>query len=87
VKISAQGELNGAEDWSVVIRFADFGTPVRNKALPPNHADAVRIQLFDPAAVLVYDTGWAQENWREQSRRALLDGGNVTVDMRLVPGP
>ena len=87
VKISAQGELNGAEDWSVVIRFADFGTPASNKALPPNHADAVRIQLFDPTPVLVYDTGWEQENWREQSRRALLDGGNVTVDMRLVPSP
>lgn len=87
VRIRARGELNGGAGWSMTVRFADFGVPVRNVALPPNHADAVRIQLFDPTDVHIYDTGWAQENWREQGWRTLLDGGNVTVDMRLASTP
>jgi hypothetical protein len=87
VRIRARGDLNGGAGWSMMVRFADFGIPVRNVALPPNHADAVRIQLFDPAGVHVYDTGWAIENWREQVWRTLLDGGNVTVDMRLTTTP
>lgn len=87
VRILARGELNGEAGWSMMVRFADFGVPVRNVALPPNHADAVRIQLFDPADIHIYDTGWAQENWREQGWRTLLDGGNVTVDMRLATTP
>lgn len=87
VRIQAHGAFQGSDGWSVTVRFSDFGVPVRNPELPPTHADAVRIQLFDPAEVPIYDSGWAQENWREQSWRALLDGGNVTLDIRLGPPP
>jgi hypothetical protein len=85
VRIEARGRLNGGDGWSVLARFTDFGTPVNNKALPPEHADALRISLFDPSGIAVYDT--ALDYPREQSWRTLLDGGNVTVDMRLVTDP
>lgn len=81
VRIEASGKLNGADGWSVLARFSDFGVPVRNKALQTNHSDALRVILFDPSGVDVYDT--ALDFPREQSWRALLDGGNVAVDMRL----
>ena len=85
VRIEARGRLNGGDGWSVIVRFSDFGVPVNDKALPPAHADALRVMLFDPSGVAVYDT--ALDYPREQSWRTLLDGGNVAVDMRLVHGP
>lgn len=83
VRIEATGQLDGMADWSVLARFSDFGVPVRNKALPSAHADALRIMLFDPNGDLAYDS--AQDYPREQAWRALLDGGNVSVDIRLAP--
>jgi hypothetical protein len=80
VRIEARGQLNDADGWSVLVRFADLGVPVRNKALPPEQADAVRIMLFDPSGVAVYDT--ALDYPREQVWRTLLDGGNVSIDMK-----
>ena len=85
VRIEASGQLDGADGWAILVRFSDFGVPVRNKELPTNHADALRIMLFDPSGVAVYDT--ALDYPREQSWRTLLDGGNVSVDMRLVNEP
>jgi hypothetical protein len=85
VRIEARGSLNGVEGWSVLVRFSDFGVPVTNKALLPENADALRIMLFAPGGDAVYDT--ALDYPREQSWRTLLDGGNVSVDMRLVPSP
>ena len=85
VRIEARGTLNGADGWSVLARFSDFGVPVRDPALPPDYGDALRIVLFDPSDVAVYDT--ALDYPREQSWRTLLDGGNVAVDMRLAPAP
>lgn len=84
VRIEARGRFNGAQGWSVLVRFSDFGVPVNNKGLSAENADAVRIGLFDPSGVPVYDT--ALDYPREQSWRTLLDGGNVSVDMRLAPG-
>ena len=84
VRIEARGQLDGGDGWSVLVRFSDFGVPVRNKALPPTHADALRVMLFDnpdrngPA---VYDSAFDYP--REQSWRTLLDGGNVTVDIKM----
>jgi len=83
VRIEARGRLGGGDDWSVLVRFSDFGVPVNNKALHPGHADALRVMLFNPSGVPVYDT--ALDYPREQSWRTLLDGGNVAVDMKLAP--
>ena len=85
VRIEAHGRLDGGDGWSVLVRFSDFGIPVNDKALPANHADALRIMLFDPSGVAVYDT--ALDYPREQSWRTLLDGGNVAVDMKLALDP
>jgi hypothetical protein len=85
VRIEAHGQLNNADGWSVLVRFSDFGVPVTDKELPPNHADAMRIMLFDPSGIAVYDT--ALDYPREQSWRTLLDGGNVSVDMMLATDP
>ena len=79
IKIWADGRLGREEGWSVVIRLSDFGTPPEKKGLPYNHADGVRIQLFDPDGIHVYDTAWEGEFSREQSWRHVLDGGNVSV--------
>jgi len=81
VRSEARGRLDGVEGWSVLARFSDFGVPVRNKALPFEHADALRLMLFDPGGQAVYDT--ALDYPRDQSWRTLLDGGNVTVDVKL----
>jgi hypothetical protein len=83
VRIEARGSLDGQDGWSVLARFSDFGVPVSDAALPPEHADALRITLFGPGGDAVYDT--ALDYPREQSWRTLLDGGNVAVDMRLAP--
>lgn len=83
VRIEARGSLDGVEGWSVLVRFSDFGVPVNNKEMLPENADAVRIMLFGPGGDAVYDT--ALDYPREQSWRTLLDGGNVSVDMRLAP--
>ena len=81
VRIEASGRLNGADGWSVLARFSDFGIPVNDKALPSGDADALRVVLFDPSGVKVYDTAFDYP--REQSWRTLLDGGNVAIDMKL----
>ena len=81
VRIVADGRLDGVDGWSVLARFADFGTPVSNKELPPEHADALRLMLFNPGGTAVYDTAF--DFPRDQSWRTLLDGGNVAVDIRL----
>ncbi len=85
VRIEARGALDREEGWSVLVRFSDFGVPVSNRDLLPENADALRIMLFGPGGDAVYDT--ALDYPREQSWRTLLDGGNVSVDMRLAPGP
>jgi hypothetical protein len=85
VRIEARGSLDGVEGWSVLVRFSDFGVPVNNKEMLPENADALRIMLFGPGGDAVYDT--ALDYPREQSWRTLLDGGNVSVDMRLAPDP
>jgi hypothetical protein len=85
VRIEARGSLDGEEGWSVLVRFSDFGVPVNNKEMLPENADALRIRLFGPGGDAVYDT--ALDYPREQSWRTLLDGGNVSVDMRLAPDP
>ena len=85
VRIRARGRLDGGDGWSVLVRFSDFGVPVNDKALPPGHADALRVMLFDPSGVAVYDT--ALDYPREQVWRTLLDGGNVAVDMKLTIDP
>lgn len=79
VKIWATGRLDGEDNWSVIIRFSDFGNPKKDKGLPQNHVDAVRIQLFNPSGEHVYDTAWKDEFSREQGWRHLLDGGNISV--------
>jgi hypothetical protein len=79
VKIWANGRLDGEDNWSVIIRFADFGNPKKKKGLPQNHVDAVRIQLVNPNGENVYDTAWENEFSREQGWRHLLDGGNISV--------
>ncbi|MDH3788054.1 MAG: hypothetical protein OES53_05770 [Xanthomonadales bacterium] len=79
VKIWASGRLDREDGWSVIIRFADFGNPKKNKGLPQNHVDAVRIQLVNPNGEYVYDTAWEAEFSREQGWRHLLDGGNISV--------
>jgi hypothetical protein len=83
VRIEASGRLDGADGWSVLVRFSDFGIPVNDTTLPSGHADALRVILFDPSGDAVYDT--ALDYPREQSWRTLLDGGNVAVDMKLSP--
>jgi hypothetical protein len=85
VRIEARGSLDGEEGWSVLVRFSDFGVPVNDKEMLPENADALRIRLFGPGGDAVYDT--ALDYPREQSWRTLLDGGNVSVDMRLAPDP
>jgi hypothetical protein len=85
VRIEARGSLDGEEGWSVLVRFSDFGVPVNNKEMLPENADALRIMLFGPGGDSVYDT--ALDYPREQSWRTLLDGGNVSVDVRLAPDP
>jgi hypothetical protein len=95
VRIVARGRLDGEEGWSVLARFSDFGMPVRNKSLPPEQADALRLMLFHADTTDVpalYDTarqtadGEKVDFPREQSWRTLLDGGNVVVDIKLGPG-
>jgi hypothetical protein len=81
IKIWADGRLDGEADWSVVIRLTDFGNPPHKKGPPIDHADAIRIQLFDPDDFHVYDTAWEGEFSREQSWRHLLDGGNISVQV------
>ncbi|KPK51869.1 MAG: hypothetical protein PVI25_10560 [Gammaproteobacteria bacterium] len=85
VRIEASGSLDGVEGWSVLARFSDFGVPVNNKEMLPENADALRIRLFGPGGDAVYDT--ALDYPRDQAWRTLLDGGNVSVDMRLAPDP
>ncbi|UCC13421.1 MAG: hypothetical protein JSW21_08445 [Gammaproteobacteria bacterium] len=85
VRIEARGSLDRMEGWSVLVRFSDFGVPVNNKEMLPENADALRISLFGPGGEAVYDT--ALDYPREQAWRTLLDGGNVSVDMRLAPDP
>lgn len=94
VRIEARGRLDGEDGWSVLARFSDFGAPVRNKSLPTDYADALRLMLFRPDGVgAFYDTARLSTEDepvdfpREQSWRTLLDGGNVTVDIRLVADP
>ena len=79
IKIWAEGRLDGKEGWEVIIRLTDFGNPPNKMNLPPDDADAIRIQLFDPDNNHVYDTAWEGEFSREQSWRHLLDGGNISV--------
>jgi hypothetical protein len=81
IKVWADGRLDSEEGWSVVIRFSDFGRPPKSSGLPWNHADAIRIQLFDPDGWAVYDTALVGEFSREQSWRHVLDGGNVTANV------
>lgn len=83
VRIEASGRLDGRDGWSVLVRFSDFGVPVNDNALPSEHADALRVILFEPGGNSVYDT--ALDYPREQAWRTLLDGGNVTVDIELAP--
>lgn len=85
VRIEAGGRLDGMDGWSVLVRFTDYGAPARNKSLLHGYADSLRVMLFDPSGVAVYDT--ALDYPREQSWRTLLDGGNVSVNMRFVPDP
>ena len=79
IKVWADGRLDREPGWSVVVRFSDFGIPPKKKGLPFNHADAVRIQLFDPDGWAVYDTALVGEFTREQSWRHVLDGGIISV--------
>ncbi len=77
IRLWAHGELNREDGWSVLARFTDFGMPAGKQNKSDARGDAVRIMLFDPNGEAVYDT--AQDYPREQSWRALLDGGNVTL--------
>jgi len=77
IRLWAHGELNQEDGWSVLARFTDFGTPAGKQNKSDARGDALRIVLFDPDGEAVYDT--AQDYPREQSWRALLDGGNVTL--------
>jgi hypothetical protein len=79
VKIWANGRLDGEDNWSVIIRFSDFGNPKKKKGLAQNQADAVRIQLFNSNGEQVYDTAREDEFSREQGWRHLLDGGNISI--------
>jgi len=81
IRIRARGRLDGEDGWSVLLRFADFGPPLRNGSAPASHSDAVRIILMDPDYQpddpYYYDTAF--DFPRDQSWRTLLDGGNVSV--------
>lgn len=81
VRFRAYGTFNGEEDWCVLARFSDFGRPARQHSAIDNAADATRLILFNPQGDLVYDT--AHDYPREQAWRTLLDGGNVTVHIRI----
>jgi hypothetical protein len=86
IKIWADGRLGREEGWSVVIRFSDFDNPAKDNSLPYNHADAIRIQLFDPDGIHAYDTAWEYgpgefEFSREQGWRHVLDGGNISLHL------
>jgi hypothetical protein len=81
IKISAEGRLDGEEGWAVVTRMTDFGNPPGGKGRPLDYGDAIRISLFDPDGIHVYDTAWEGEFSLEQSWRHLLDGGNVSVHL------
>jgi len=83
VRIEAGGRLDGMDGWSVLVRFTDYGAPGRYRSSPPGYADSLRVMLFDPSGDAVYDT--ALDYPREQSWRTLLDGGNVSADIRLTP--
>jgi len=45
---AATGKFNGEDGWSIQVCLADRGEPGKN--------DSLRVRLFDPAAVLVYDS-------------------------------
>jgi len=83
IRIRARGQLDGEDGWSVLLRFSDFGPPVRNGRAPASHSDAVRIILMDPDYqpddAYYYDTAF--DFPRDQSWRTLLDGGNVSVHL------
>ena len=83
-RIEANGKFNGENGWSILVRFADFGSPGNSKAHSDNLTDAVRINLFDYTSspegfpdAAVYDTAFDYP--REQGRSTLFDGGNITV--------
>jgi hypothetical protein len=83
IRILARGRLDGEYGWSALLRFSDFGAPVRKRNQATNHSDAVRIVLMDPAYQqgdpYYYDTAF--DFTRDQSWRALLDGGNISVHL------
>ena len=83
VSMSANGKFNGENNWSVIVRISDFGSPGKvKKADSNNMADAVRISVwnYNLSNLAVYDTAVLDGDFpREQSWRTLLDGGNIVV--------
>ena len=86
VRITATGQFDGEDGWTITARFADFKDPnKKQKGAFGALSDAVRLQVFDPEGDHVYDTAWLEdpprpnEFNRDQVWRTFLDGGIVNV--------
>ncbi len=78
IGVNTSGQLNGEVGWALVIRMSDFGEPGRTKLDTYNLSDAMRISVFNPIDVHVWDTAMEDVGYpREQAWRTLLNGGNI----------
>lgn len=76
IRFDATGRFNGEDGWSVSVRATDTGEP-GNGPNAGEDKDSIRILLYDPSDVLVYDS---QSDFpAQQAGRHELDRGNIQI--------
>lgn len=76
IEFSATGRFNGEDGWSVTVRATDTGEPGNGKNAGAD-SDSLRVRLFDPNGVEVYDS---QTDFpAQQGDRHELDNGNIQI--------
>ena len=75
MNLTVYGEWNQMPGYSVILRAGDDGSPGFN--------DTVRVELYDPSGIRIYDTHDGDEFTDESNcvgtARTGLDAGNVTI--------
>lgn len=76
MNFTAYGEWNGVPGYKIIFRAGDADSP--------KGTDTVRVELYNPSNVKVYDTHWVNEFTDESScvgtARTGLDNGNIKID-------
>ena len=76
IRFDATGRFNGEDGWSVVVRATDTGEPGNGKNAGDD-TDSIRIQLYNPGGVMVYDS--LTDFPAQQQSRHNLDHGNLQI--------